>query len=857
MESSAGAHLVEWDGLDAAGVEVSSPDCRAELRVLVSNTSYEWEGVIGNTGPRTGARVLRGFDGISDMVIEGSTVAFAWGYMEAQRGFSLARVGSVSHQVATGHPDIHTRFSLAATDGELAYFANQGSGPNSRFPSYYYLPLTWVVAVNVSTGCEHNFTEGGQESCAEGWHENSCPGGCKQPNGTWLPSPCNKYWNGCTTGAPPYLPGGLGSQQGLSASGQGQYWKSVIDYHWDTAMNASGYPTASVINGTYADAATGLAVQRRGSLLFVAHGFKNQIRAFDKRTGAPVFQASMPQPATIAVTRDDSSIWVVAQDGSSVSKCAIERTGLARMFSLAPHQVGRAGAIAVSPDDELLVADLKSYQLRLFSPNGSLRRTYGQAGGYATNADPAVTHDRFWWTTTDFGVGNDRGTTLAYEPDGSFWVGDAGNRRTLHLSASGDFIGQLMYQPRVYTATVAAAAPQRVFINFLEFEVDYSKPIESSWTLVRNWGAGMPKSFVAWDPAMGIAADAQNPPCHTDVCPGWARSPTGISRYPFAGFKDVGVSSNRTLGMIGIFPRAPALDNVSNLLIVELAPANGLVHVANLSCASCPTYLRTCRLTRTADLRCVQSGGNGSVKGGAWQAVHEIKLSTNASGSLHYDLSSGGTVLTNFSFSAGELGVRPSMVNPHVPSIGAGLPAAGGLLIFDASPGNDLSVGKGKAAPDTANQGNHLGAVSPLTGKWIWQSSPWGRYEAEDIELSLLPQANVTFRQRVLKNSTKIGTYGGNDTSIDFAGSTVMLQVSVPLSDVGMTVVAIHLIKIESTSQGSNVVYGFYGEGWSGDISGGGEANQFLHFHSSGLFLGQVSHHLSFESLQLSLPHVD
>ena len=47
-----------------------------------------------------------------------------------------------------------------------------------------------------------------------GWHENSCPGGCENPNGTWRPSPCNRFWNGCTTGPQPYLFN--------AASGQGQ-----------------------------------------------------------------------------------------------------------------------------------------------------------------------------------------------------------------------------------------------------------------------------------------------------------------------------------------------------------------------------------------------------------------------------------------------------------------------------------------------------------------------------------------------------------------------------------------------------------------------------------------------------------
>ena len=261
-----------------------------------------------------------------------------------------------------------------------------------------------------------------------------------------------------------------------------------------------------MINGTYADAPTGLAVQKRGQLLFIAHGFKNQIRGFDKLTGELVFNASVSQPASIAVTRDDASVWVVAQDGSTVSKHAVSPSGLTHELTLPSGAVGRAGAIAISPQNELLVADLSSYQLRLFSSTGTLLRSYGIAGGYHVSREPTVRHDRFWWTTPDFGVGSDRGTTLAYEADGTFWVGDPGNRRMLHLASNGTYIGQLMYMPRVYRSAVPSRSPSRVFVNFLEFSIDYTQPVAASWTLVRNWGAGLPMPYVAWDAAMGVAA---------------------------------------------------------------------------------------------------------------------------------------------------------------------------------------------------------------------------------------------------------------------------------------------------------------------------------------------------------------
>ena len=90
----------------------------------------------------------------------------------------------------------------------------------------------------------------------------------------------------------------------------------------------------------------------------------------------------------------------------------------------------------------------------------------------------------------------------------------------------------------------------------------------------------------------------------------------------------------------------------------------------------------------------------------SWQAIIEIKLSIDpVTGNASYPVSSAA-VLANYSTSAGKLAVRSSMVNPHIPST-----QSGNLVVFDASPGNDLSVGKGKAARDTANQRFHLGAV--------------------------------------------------------------------------------------------------------------------------------------------------
>ena len=105
------------------------------------------------SGANTGVHVLRGFDAVSDLAIDGDTAAFAYGYMGAMRGFSLARVGEgLSKQVPTGHPDIHRRFSHAATDGSLAYFGEQHP-PAPHLPSslscvaYHLTVLCWRASL--------------------------------------------------------------------------------------------------------------------------------------------------------------------------------------------------------------------------------------------------------------------------------------------------------------------------------------------------------------------------------------------------------------------------------------------------------------------------------------------------------------------------------------------------------------------------------------------------------------------------------------------------------------------------------------------------------------------------------------
>jgi hypothetical protein len=170
-----------------------------------------------------------------------------------------SRLDAISTIIPTGHADFVRDFSIPATDGELSYFANTAvvTCTNS---SPFWTGVTYVAAWNLSTACEHTFTHGAPD-CSH------CVG-CQE---------CHPSFDGC--------------------NGVGNFFHSVIDRSFDprtindsTAVQKQhDKPDPTGCGTNYLAAPTGLAVQRSpGSLLFVAHGFLNQIRVFDKRTGASV-----------------------------------------------------------------------------------------------------------------------------------------------------------------------------------------------------------------------------------------------------------------------------------------------------------------------------------------------------------------------------------------------------------------------------------------------------------------------------------------------------------------------------------------------------------------------------------------
>lgn len=249
------------------------------------------------------------------------------------------------------------------------------------------------------------------------------------------------------------------------------------DQSWFGVINVS--PTGP--------SATGLAVQKSGNLLAVSHSSRNQVLLFDKRTGAQIGSISVTNPQKLAFA-PNGDLWAIA------NKSVLRYTNLSSTPSVITTIAGFSNPLAVAVhsnnNDLVLVADGgKSQQVKAYDTNGSKLWTYGQSGGY-DNGEPSITTGKLW-----FGRGGEK-SSIAIQSDGSFWVNDYQNNRLLHISASRTYLEQIAYQPHSYLATVDLNNPNRVFSNFLEFKIDYSKLLKAgptgSWVLVKNWATGLP-----------------------------------------------------------------------------------------------------------------------------------------------------------------------------------------------------------------------------------------------------------------------------------------------------------------------------------------------------------------------------
>ncbi len=187
----------------------------------------------------------------------------------------------------------------------------------------------------------------------------------------------------------------------------GGEFKSVIDFY----------------NGNNA-VPTGLAVQKKGKYLIVAHGLQNRVDVLDKFTGELIRVINLAAAAAMAIDNDDA-LWVsFSENGVSVvKKFTILGDGQLSEPILALKGVVEPLALAVSPNNAVLVvADGGiNQQLKAFNnQSGREEWVFGKHGGYF--ADPKVSVEKFYFTDKRQPQAVGLQTFIAFEPNGSLGI---------------------------------------------------------------------------------------------------------------------------------------------------------------------------------------------------------------------------------------------------------------------------------------------------------------------------------------------------------------------------------------------------------------------------------------------------
>jgi hypothetical protein len=283
------------------------------------------------------------------------------------------------------------------------------------------------------------------------------------------------------------------------------------------AVLAQAVPRTATYGRTYTsaiDAAngtgtfiTGLAVQVSGPFLFVSRAALNRLDVLDKSTGELINMLTYPSPGALATDRS-GHLWMV-MGTTAVMKYEVKEDGMLDPVASISAGLSKPLALAVSQDEtKLFIADGGTAQhVKVYDNGGTgelpLQSTIGRPGGYANG--PNVTDEKFFFRNTSrmtlgsdaSGVGADW-AYLASEPDGSLWIGDPANVRAQRFDAAGHFVDRIQYLPAFYNMNVDANDATRLFASFLEFHVDYSKPLapdNGSWTLAKNWAWGVPAAY--------------------------------------------------------------------------------------------------------------------------------------------------------------------------------------------------------------------------------------------------------------------------------------------------------------------------------------------------------------------------
>jgi hypothetical protein len=479
----AGTHVELWDGKDDFGNTL--PADTYVPKVLTHNIQYEWAGVWANTSlNQTGDDMHKPLDpilAIRTMIHpNGKPMAlYASGYGEggaAQGAFYLD-----NPQVRFTPMSIHgtnQNTDFLATNSTKIFYA--GSDPlDSGSESFVY-------ATNKSGNTFSTFSSGVTAKMEWGIEYQSVIGWKKEPasqsftyNGsmTYTVSDSKPIrYNGISITA------STGYNQNLNLSNV-----SKTGSTFSIPSNYNDIPSGATIIVNYARITDISGIAANDDYVFLSRKQWGNISVLNATTGALVQDLAIDKPSSVCVIGTD--LWY-AVSGTTVVRRPINTNGSLATATLT--LTGFQSVLDINHNGNGLVAIIdggSSQQIKAFSATtGAALWTRGQLGGlHAPNKE--VFNDKFLFNkptsngdglTTEF-------ASIAFEPDGSYWVCDAGNTRIQHFAADGTYINNIQYLVRNYYVKVNKNQPHRVLSSFQEYEIDPTKPIREGWKLKYNW----------------------------------------------------------------------------------------------------------------------------------------------------------------------------------------------------------------------------------------------------------------------------------------------------------------------------------------------------------------------------------
>jgi outer membrane protein assembly factor BamB len=449
---TAGPHDASWDGRDDDGRPVPD-DVEYEIRMLTHNVIYTWDGVIGNTSPDPTSPVHHDApDFFNDLVVSGDRAFFTTsdeGRVPTMRYFRLNDPHSWHARPALPLAYDAT-MGLVTADRERVYWAHDsspwahtwGNGGDQAF----------VMATDRDLSREIEF-EAGTPTCVHRVGQR-----CYRDDET---------------------DGNI---------------RSAIDVVTDFREDPR---TTTVFEGARNNV-TGLAVQTDGPLLFAAHGSLSpaRIHVLDKRSGRLLARIPIEGVGRLVAVPGSNELWAIHDLAGRrvVSHLAI---GPAPDYSLTILRTLQGLesplALSVTPDGaQVVVAEGGASQqvLAFDADSGEPVWQLGENGGYAVHG-PTVNAEKFSFHRRQIDPRTSRRfehALLGFAPDGSLWVGDTALSRLLEFDSRRRNVDEVAFLPRFYSTVVDRGDPSRVFMGYTEYAVDYTKPLDRSWRLVRFFG---------------------------------------------------------------------------------------------------------------------------------------------------------------------------------------------------------------------------------------------------------------------------------------------------------------------------------------------------------------------------------